>query len=199
VKYITFKKNDDRIKKRLVDNFIRKIENFLSKYLLFAKIYSYFFENMTIDEFSMVEITDKSKVINIGCGSIPHTLIILAKVKDWAFLGIDKDEVAVESAKKIVHNYHLSERIDIEVGDGLDFDVSSFDLIIVSHGVEPKTRLLEKLGIDMRDDSIILYRTIWDSLTSVYGKALIPNNLKVIGSYDRIDGIRSLLLIRNKN
>ena len=196
---IVQKKIDDRKKKRFIDILFRTLEKILSKHRLFARAYAHFFEKMTIDEFAMVHIADKAKVVNIGCGSLPHTLIILAKVKDWRFLGIDKDESAVESAKKMIDYYHLSNRIEILWANGLDFDVSAFDLIIVSHGVEPKTRLLEKLGNEIRDDSIVLYRTIWKSLTKVYGKAPIPENLKIIDIYDRIDGIRSLLLIRNGN
>ena len=182
-----------------MDILFRTLEKILSKYRLFARAYAHFFEKMTIDEFAMVHISDKAKVVNIGCGSLPHTLIILAKVKDWKFLGIDKDEVSIESAKKIVDYYHLSNRIEIRWTDGLDFDVSAFDLIIVSHGVEPKTELLEKLGNEIRDDGIILYRTIWKGLTKVYGETPIPRNLKIIDLYDRIDGIRTLLLVRDKN
>ena len=170
----------------------------LSKHAVFARAYTCFFKNMTLDEFTMVEVAKKAKVVNIGCGSLPHTLIILARAKDWSFVGIDKDDDAVKRAKKMVANYKLSERIDIQLSDGMDFDFSSFDLVIISHGVEPKIKLLEKLGNEIRNNSIIVYRTIWKGLTKVYGEEPVPKNLKIVNDYDRIDGIRSLLLKRNK-
>ena len=153
---------------------------------------------MTIDEFKMVDIPNGSKVVNIGCGPIPHTLLILAEVNDWTFLGIDKDKFAVEIAKEMVEYYHLSNKIEIRWDEGMKFDVSGFDLIIVSYGVEPKLKILEKLGDNMDKNSMILYRTTWDTLDRVYGDEPIPKNLEIKDSYDRIDGIKTFLLIRSK-
>jgi len=198
VKGIVRVNRSEKKKKRLVDRVFRTSEKLVVKHPWFARAYTAFFHKMTIDEFAMVTIPKGGNVVNIGCGSLPHTLIILGNVRDWQFLGVDKDKGAAKAAKKLVDYYHLSNRIEIQWSDGLDFDVSLFDLIIVSHGVEPKTKLLEKLGKEMRDDCLIVYRTIWKSLTKVYGKEPVPKTLEMIDSYDRIDGVRSLLLAKTK-
>ena len=189
----------NRKKKHFMDSMIRRLEKFLSKYRSLTWLYTCFFQKMTIDEFEMVNLPKGSRVINVGCGSLPHTLLILARVKDWDFVGIDRDKDAVEKAKKVVDHYGRSSRIKIHCGNGLDFDISSFDLIIFSHGVEPKLEVLKVLGDKMSPSSMILYRTTWDTLDKVYGEEPIPSNLMVKDSYDRIDGIKAFLLVKGEN
>lgn len=188
----------ERKKKGFVDLIIRRLEKFLARHRFLAKAYTVFFKKMTIDEFEMVDLPDGSKVVNIGCGSLPHTLLILANAKDWQFLGIDRDEVAVQEAEKMVDHYNLLDKIKIKLAEGVDCDVSDFDLIIVSHGVEPKMKILETLGNKMSKNSIILYRTTSDRLDKIYGRESIPKNLKVKKVFYRIDGIKAILLSRNE-
>ncbi len=189
---------EKRKKKKFMDFAIKRIEKILVKNRFFAKFYSYFFKKMTIDEFKIVDLQENSKVVNIGCGSIPHTLLILAREKKWSFIGIDKDKNAVKSAEKMIKTYNLANRIKVEYSKGEDFSYSGFDLIIVSYGVEPKKDLLKKIGNSMDDHSVILYRTTWDSLDKIYGLDIIPKNLKVKETYDRTDGIKAVLLMKNK-
>jgi len=184
-------------KKSFIDFFIRKLEKILSEHLIFAKLYTAFFYKMTIDEFKMIDLPENSKVVNIGCGSLPHTLIILAKQRKWNMVGIDHDKVAIKKAVEMIKHYDLSDKIKIMYGEGISVDYSQFNLIIISHGVEPKKQVLEKLGKEIDKKSMILYRTIWDGLNRVYGKEPVPSNLKIINTYDRIDGIKAFLLMKN--
>ena len=62
-----------------------------------------------------------------------------------------------------------------------------------------KMKILEKLGNEVSEDSLILYRTVWDGLNKIYGKDPVPNNLTIKKIFNRIDGIQALLLMRNKN
>jgi D-arabinose 1-dehydrogenase-like Zn-dependent alcohol dehydrogenase len=184
-------------RKRLVDSLVRKLEKVLTRYVVFAKVYTYFYKKMTLEEFSMVNLPDGGRVVNIGCGSIPHTLLILAMAKNWDFLGIDRDIHAVKLAKKMVKYYNLSHKIDIAFAEGEDFDVSGFDLVIISRGVEPRRKILERIGESMDSKGMIVYRTTWESLNKIYGKDSIPKNLKIKDVHYRIDGIKTLLLVKN--
>ncbi|HDO19120.1 MAG TPA: class I SAM-dependent methyltransferase, partial [Thermoplasmatales archaeon] len=64
--------------------------------------YTALFRKLTLDEFSIIDSKETTKALVIGCGSIPHTLIIIAKYKGWSIVGIDKDEEAVKRAREIV-------------------------------------------------------------------------------------------------
>lgn len=185
-----------RVKKGFIDLFIRALEKAAIRNHFFAKAYIGFFRKMTIDEFKMVELPKGSKVVNIGCGSLPHTLIILADIKDWKLIGVDRDKNAVENAQKIVDKYKLSYKISIKWSEGIEFDASEVDLIILSHGIEPKHDILIKMSDTMKNSSKILYRTTWDSLDKIYGKEDIPDTLASKQIYYRIDGIKSCLLMK---
>ncbi len=186
-------------KKRFLDHFIRSFEKFLSKHPFLSRGYTRFFWKMTVDEFSIVSLPEQSKILNIGCGSLPHTLFTLAVERGWKFIGIDIDPIAVQRAKKMVNYYKLSELITIKEGDGVQTDFSGFDMILVSHGVEPKYTVLEIIAKKIQPHCLIFYRTTWDSLDKVYGDEPIPKSLCVKKTFNRIDGIKAYLLVRNEN
>ncbi|MEM4245466.1 MAG: class I SAM-dependent methyltransferase [Candidatus Nanoarchaeia archaeon] len=189
------KQADSKTLKRFMDRLIRWLEKFLSRHRILAQLYFVFFKKMTLDEFAMIQLPAGASVVHIGCGSFPHTSMLLAQTRGWNITGIDRDRHAVEHAQHIINDHRLSDTIRIVVGDGKDFDVSSFDFIIVSHGIEPKKEVLEHLSNQMKKDACILFRTTWDRLHGLYGTEQIPNSLEIKASYDRIDGITSYLLI----
>jgi len=189
----------EKERKRLLDRFHRRLEKFLAHHPWWAKRYAGFFEKMTVDEFSMVPLPKGSKVLNIGCGSFPYTIFTLARVRGWSIVGVDRDEDAVRNAKKMVESYHLTSMVEIRWSEGLKVDVSGFDLILVSHGVEPKLEVLCELAEHMKPGGFIFYRTICKKLELVYGCEPIPDCFRVYGEFVRNDGLKSLLLVRNEN
>ncbi len=185
-------------KKYLHDITIRYLEKLLWKSRLLTNLYISFFENMTLKEFSNVDIKDRANVLVIGCGAIPNTLIILGKKKKWNIVGIDKDTNAVEKARELLTRYKLDDHVRVEEGNGLTIDLNEFDLVVVAHGVEPKERILERIAKDTNIDSIIMYRTTWDSLNFIYGKEKIPKGLVEKNSYYRSDLIKTIMLVKRR-
>lgn len=184
----------EKKKKKLLDAAIRRTEKFCSGHPWAARVYIKLFEKMTIDEFAMVDLPKGTLILDIGCGSLPHSFITLAQTYGWRFHGIDLDRDAVENARRIIHHFGLDDQITVEVANGLTYEINSYEFIVMSHGVEPKTALLEKMGQEMKPSSRLLYRTITKKLTKVYGDEPIPDTLEVLQEYDRVDGIRALLL-----
>ncbi|KAA0002433.1 MAG: class I SAM-dependent methyltransferase [Thermoplasmata archaeon] len=125
---------------------LRTLEKILSTNF-FGRLYTKFFEKMTLDEFEMVEIKKGNKVLHVGCGAVPNTLLILAGNMEAHFVGIDRDKKAVEKARGMVKKYELDKKIKIEKGDAMTYPLSNFDVIIISLGVEPreKKRYLREL------------------------------------------------------
>ncbi len=192
------KHDESKKPKRIADRVIRGVEKILVHHRFLSKLYFIFFQKMTLDEFSMIDLPPGASVINIGCGSFPHTIILLARERGWMLTGVDKDKKAVENAQRVIKEYTCNDTIKIIHGEGRDVDVVQFDLIILSHGIEPKKEILEHLGNQMKKDALLLYRTVSNKLQGIYGGETIPTNLKIKASYDRIDGITSYLLMRNE-
>jgi 2-polyprenyl-3-methyl-5-hydroxy-6-metoxy-1,4-benzoquinol methylase len=181
-------------KKKLLDAVIRHLEKYCSRHPWAAWMYTKLFEKMTIDEFANIDLQKRTLILDIGCGSLPHSFISLAKIRGWKFHGIDNDADAIENAKRSIQNFKMKDVITVEHADGLTYDVSTYEFIVMSHGVEPKIKILEKLAAEMKPSAYVLYRTITKRLTKVYGDEPIPPNFKILWEYDRIDGIRSILL-----
>jgi 2-polyprenyl-3-methyl-5-hydroxy-6-metoxy-1,4-benzoquinol methylase len=184
----------EKKKKQIVDATIRKLEKFCARHPWAARVYIKVFEKMTIDEFAMVDLPRDTLILDIGCGSLPHSFISLAQARGWRFHGIDIDPMAVKNAQQIIQRLGFEDVITVEHADGLTYDISNFDFIVMSHGVEPKQKILEKLGKEMKPSARLLYRTITEKLTKVYGEEPIPDTLEIKKEYDRVDGIRALLL-----
>ncbi len=181
-----------------VDIFFKYVEKLLIKNHVLVKIYLLVNKKMTLNEIKMGNSLDNCKFLCIGCGAIPWTLILLAKVKHWEFTGIDKDQNAVNSAKKLIDYFDLSDKITIKNVNALDYNISDFDLILIAFGVHPRKKLLKKLSLSLKDNGKILYRTTWAGLDKLYGKDSIPQTFNIKNVYHRIDGIKSLLLV-NRN
>ena len=173
-------------------------EKLLWKSNLLSRLYIAFFKRMTIKEFSIAQIPEDGKVLVIGCGSLPHTMIILGLEKNWRLTGIDIDKDAVNKAKSLVNKYKLKREIEIIEEDGLTVDLSGYDLIVISFDVKPKAKILERLLKDMDEKTCILYRTTWESFEKIYGKDVITNNAAIEKTFYRSDFIKSLILTRSE-
>jgi len=178
--------------------FIGLFEKLLYKNDLLSKLYIGFFKKMTIKEFSTVRIPEYAKVLIIGCGSLPHTVINLGIGKKWKLTGIDIDKDAVNKAKSLVKKYKLKGEVKILEGNGLTVDLSGYDLIVISFDVKPKEKILERLLKDMDEKTFILYRTTLESFKKIYGKDVITKNATIEKTFYRSDFIKSLILTRSK-
>ena len=178
--------------------FIGLFEKLLCKSNILSNMYIAFFKKTTIDEFSMAQIPEEGRVLIIGCGSLPHTMIILALEKKWKLTGVDIDKDAVNKAKSIVKKYKLKGEIEIVKEDGLTVDLSGYHLIVISFDVKPKAKILERLLKDMDEKTFILYRTTWESFEIIYKKDVITKKAATEKTFYRTDFIKSLLLTRSK-
>ena len=179
--------------KKMHDKLFIVLERILSSSFL-RHVYINFFEKATLEEFDKVEINENERIIHIGCGPLPNTLITLAKYRNAKYFGIDKDKKSTILARKVIEEYDL-ENIIIEEGDALDYSFENFDIIIISFGVEPKEVVFEKIRKETKKDVIIIFRKQWDFMDLVYGrKDFIPHGFKVLNYHHRRDMLKSYIL-----
>jgi len=179
--------------KRLHDRMFIKMEKMLSSSFL-RHAYINFFERATLEEFAMVEIERHNKVLHIGCGPLPNTLITLARNMPAEYVGIDIDEEAVKIARNVVKAYGLK-NVSIEKGDATSYPLQNFDIIIISYGVEPKERVFYRLKNETKEKVKIVYRKQWDFMDALYGvKEIVPPGFKIKAFHKRRDLIKSYLL-----
>lgn len=182
--------------KKAHDKVIFNLESMLERSKFLSNLYTKFFTKMTIEEFSMTGIDPmkNANVLVIGCGPVPHTLVILGKNTNWNIRGIDKDASAVEKARDVIRENNLEDRVKVEKEEGLNVDLKDYDLIVIAYGVEPKEKILERVLNEKSPDAKVIYRTAWDMFDVIYGKENLPKNASVKSTYYRPDFVKSMLI-----
>lgn len=114
---------------------------------------------MIENEIILANITNKDRVLHIGCGPIPVTSIHIAKKTGAQITGIDKNLHSVEQAQALLLRLKFSDKIQIIHADASKFSLEKFNLIIVSQGIKPYVETLKYISQVMRRDARVIFRT----------------------------------------
>jgi len=136
---------------QFVDIFSCKMERFAHNYELSAgKKYE--------EEFKIFGISNGSKILFVGCGQYPITAIVLARSYDVKIIAIDKNSKAIKLAKRIIHEKNLEDKITIEEGNGLNYPVDKFDVVILGGLLFPKKLILNHVSESVKPGTKIILR-----------------------------------------
>ena len=110
------------------------------------------------EEFKIFDISDGDKILFIGCGQYPITAIILARLYDVNIIAIDKNPKAIKLAKSVIHKKNLEDKIIIEEGDGVDYPVDAFDVVILGELLFPKKLIYNHVFGSVKPGTKIILR-----------------------------------------
>jgi protein-L-isoaspartate O-methyltransferase len=144
--------------KTLFDYLYSTFEIITHQISFIATLYLKFHEPSVKIELKLAHISPSDKVLHIGCGAIPYTCIILAKHNITHIVGIDNVPAIVDFANEYLTQRGLYDRINIKLGDGTNFDIHKFDVIIISHGVLNQKAVVQHVLNTMRPDTRLLLR-----------------------------------------
>jgi precorrin-6B methylase 2 len=125
-----------------------------------ATFYNRFIGKEYQKEYENCAIASNVNVLHIGCGAYPLTEIVLASCSTGHIVGIDKNQKTVTQARQVIEKKKLEDCITITHGDGLDFSVDDFDVIIVSSCSLPKVQILKHLFEKAKSQSTIVVREV---------------------------------------
>ncbi len=127
----------------------------------FAAAYIRFHAPSVHKELSLLQlhIESTARVLHIGCGSIPYTSLFIAQKTGAHVTGIDHNPSVVKNAVQVLHRYPQSSNISIIQGEGTTYDVSSFDIIIISYGITDQERIVRHVLSSSTPGTRILVRT----------------------------------------
>jgi len=130
-----------------------------------------FHEPSVKKEIKMADISPSDKILQIGCGAIPYSLIIFSKETHTQVTGIDNQARSISKAKKFIAG---DKNIHIEQASGDTYDVSTFDVILISYGVGDIEEVLKNTFQNLKKNGkIILRKPITETtnyIDSVIGK-----------------------------
>ena len=110
-----------------------------------VSLYANFYREVVKNEIKLAEITEKDRVLNIGCGGIPFTAILVARLTGARVWAIDCDKDAVEVARRCVAAQQLEKLVTVVHMDGGDTIPFNFDVAVVALQAKPKNKILENL------------------------------------------------------
>ncbi|MFF2175840.1 nicotianamine synthase family protein [Lysinibacillus sp. NPDC058147] len=133
-----------------ITNYFLNIENFIEK------------------EFGGFQITNQSKVLLVGSGSFPITLLMIAERTGAEVFGIDIDDEAIQLGKHVVNKIgsHLSIQIDNKSVRELAV-IKQISHIIFSSTVSYKYDILEQL-YDLTNKDVLIAMRYGNGLKSLF-------------------------------
>jgi histidine 2-aminobutanoyltransferase len=119
-------------------------------------------------EFGSFHLTSESKVLLVGSGSFPMTLLLIAKRTGAEVVGIDIDDEAIQLGRNIIEKLGngLNIRVEKSLVEHLEFtkDVTH---IIFSSTVEKKYDILDQLH-SLTNENVVVAMRYGDQLKSVF-------------------------------
>lgn len=152
------------------NDFLKKIADFLfilsEKIILnfdyFLNAYINYYKDMTNKEIDLVSISRSDKIVQVGCGSIPASSILISKRTKAIIVGIDKNKNSVTNAKFCIDKLKVSDKIKIKNVEASDFSFNCFDVILVAQGITPLYDFLNHLSKNISKNSKVILRTFSD-------------------------------------
>ena len=111
-------------------------------------------------EYEVFKINNDNKILHIGCGAFPLTELTLAESTGAKIVGIDKNEKVLPLAKEIVKKRKLQNKITIDHGNGIDYPVNGFDMIIISSCATPMIDIVDHIVKDSKKNTVIVVREL---------------------------------------
>lgn len=151
---------------------VKVFEVLASKIRIFEYIYFGLCKGLVEKEIKEANITSGDKVLHIGCGSLPYTALIISQKTKARVVAIDNDPRAVKQASYYIKSKNNT--VKVMHGDGKNFSVKEFDVILVSHGVIPKEIILRNIYASMKNQRLI-FRNPKGIVGRIYNKEMVDD------------------------
>jgi 2-polyprenyl-3-methyl-5-hydroxy-6-metoxy-1,4-benzoquinol methylase len=135
-------------------------------------------------EYQTFGISKNDKVFHIGSGAFPLTEITLAETIGATVVGIDSSMKAVNSANDIVHKKNLQGKIKIKYGNGTNYPINDFDVVIVSSCASPMVKIVEHIFKTATNNSKIIVREIDTSIKPLVEYIDMQRNVYLVKKID---------------
>jgi 2-polyprenyl-3-methyl-5-hydroxy-6-metoxy-1,4-benzoquinol methylase len=166
---------------RIFTNFFWRVVDTLSyKSERIAQFYIKSIRKEYLNEYQSLGLEKGKKILHIGCGPYPLTEISLAQHFNAQVVGIDNNQNIIKMAKEIVTRNNLDDQVRIEHGDGINYPVAEFDLIIISSCAIPKNMILENLLHNAKKDCIIIIRELDIAMSDITLTTNKHKNVEII-------------------
>ena len=187
--------------KFFIDLYFNTCEKILSKFNKLFLLYIDSYLEVVQEEIQLANMSGNHKLLNMGCGSIPATCVLIAKKTNAKITGIDNNLKSVNRAKIIISKLKLDKRVDIKHSNAKNFELNNFDIIIIANGINPIYDVLEHVATNMKDDACVIFKTFLHNKRLLDRKDYFLNNLFILGkikSHKKSSYLISVILYKKR-
>lgn len=117
-------------------------------------------------ELKIANISSEDKVLFIGAGLLPLTPILIAEeTNNRKITSIDNNLLVTKLTKPYLNKMGLSDKIKLEYGDGQNYPVEDFDVVIMAANVWPLRKILKHLSRNMKKGTKLVCREIKNDIS----------------------------------
>lgn len=153
---------------RVIGPVVAKLEKIMALNPFLTECYLKPYQRVVAQELALAEAKQGQLIVNIGCGSIPFTAIIAAKLTNNQVLAVDCDLKTVQQATKVVQRLNLSQQIEVIKARGETLKLINFDLAIIALQAEPKEAIINNLLQQANHQQKIVVRQPVEKLRNFY-------------------------------
>jgi len=130
---------------KIVAPVVALMEKKIASSKMLVSLYSGIYNEVVQNEIKLAGITARDRVLNIGCGGIPFTALLIAKFTGARVWAVDKDQHAVAVARKCIAAQNMENLISVMHYDGREPFPYDFEVALVALQAEPKEEILNSL------------------------------------------------------
>jgi len=166
--------------KKLSDYMFAIAEKIVIKLQKILPLYVKYYEDMIDKEIIAAKISKSDNVVHMGCGPVPSTSILIAEKIGANVTAIDRTSRSVKEATSCIRLLNLNSMVQIKHADALNFPMEKFDVIIISHGIEPRDEMLKYVSRSINDNARVIFRTFSSGDGEItQHDSLLKNSFKV--------------------
>ena len=137
------------------------------------------YEALVKNQIEAMHIAPESRLVFIGCGAVPISLILMSRLYGIRSVGLDKSFRTVELAKKVIQCFGLEKEIEIVRGDDSHLKELDWNMVLVSALAEPKARIFQSLRevLKERGHAPVIFRT-YTGMRAVLYEPVQPRDIE---------------------
>lgn len=186
---------ETQLESRFVDFLCRGICGHFADYALYAR-----FERLIDREVRLLNGYEPRKVLFIGSGPMPITAICLENRINAPIDCLEMRAEAITESQRLLKELELQDRITVLHGEGQQYTMADYDMILVALLAKPKKDILANIADNCSSNTRIICRTSEGARCFFYeptDDSAIPRDLKIVDrTYAGIDDTISSCLIR---
>lgn len=155
----------------ILKSVVGKLELRLTGQSWFFPLYALPYRAVLKRELRLAAVQKSDVVLNIGCGSMPFSAVLTARLSGARVIAIDRDLQAVAGARSLIARLGLSSRIEVLMADAACDRLPAATVALVALQAAPKDAIWHNLLHSLRGDrDRALFRIPRAGLKSQYGR-----------------------------